>query len=391
MPWIKNNGSKYHTQDTYYYCGGACAMMVLAEIGVPYGSLDQDDLYTSNNTHNAQPGWYSDPEGIRYTMVDRKPAAFANTFVVYRKPNVLESSQKLVYTLLQYGVSPIALIFGDAHWVVVCGVQTNVNPATGPYTIEGFWINNPIFEGNEPHAGGDICGTGSGEHGSENAWVSYDNWQGYFHTGCNYDSPDGSLQFLSVCDPEPPKIPLPQQREPVRYFNGRSIADPRKILAALKEELKRYALLKTRQTARAANGRFAAPLLVHRLDDEAKYYYLVPSMQKTTVLGYAQVDALYGNLLGLYSVQRGGKLFETNRNKIAAKLVDTRIELPREQGRYRLEKGKFKIEPNLVWRPCRESFSPHLPFWRIVAEPFTFYQRIDGPVFAQLTLGGRGV
>ena len=76
MPWIKNTGCKYHSQDTSYYCGGACAMMVLAEIGVGHGSLDQDDLYSSNNSHNAQPGWYSDPEGVRFTMVDRKPASF---------------------------------------------------------------------------------------------------------------------------------------------------------------------------------------------------------------------------------------------------------------------------------------------------------------------------
>ena len=43
MPWIKNTGAKYHTQDTSYYCGAATAMMVLAEIGVAYGALDQDD------------------------------------------------------------------------------------------------------------------------------------------------------------------------------------------------------------------------------------------------------------------------------------------------------------------------------------------------------------
>lgn len=391
MPWIKNTGGKYHTQDTSYYCGGACAMMVLAEIGVPYASLDQDDLYTSNKTHNAQPGWYSDPEGVKFTMVDRKPASFANTFVVYRKPNVVESSQKLLYTLQQYGVSPIVLVYGCAHWIVVCGVQTNVNPATGPYTIEGFWINNPTWEGNEPHAAGDVCGTGGSSHGVENQWVSYANWQGDFHTGCHYDSPDGSLQYLSVCDPETPKIPIPRQPEPVRYFDGRSIADPRKILVALKQELKRYSLLKTRQTARAASGRFAAPLLVRRLDDDAKYYYLIPSMEKTNVIGYAQVDALYGYLQSLFTVKRGGKLFETNPKLIAKALEGARIELPREQGRYRLLKGKFKIDANLVWRPCRQSFSPHLPFWRIVAEPFTFYQRIDGPIFAELTLAGRGV
>src|SRR5262249_35865350 len=134
MPWIKNTGAKYHTQDTSYYCGAATAMMVLAEIGVPYSALDQDDLYTSNNSHNAQSGWYSDPVGLCYTMVHRKPASFSNTFVVYRQASEAAGSQKLVYTLQHYGVSPQVLVYGCAHWIVVCGVQTDVNPATGPYT-----------------------------------------------------------------------------------------------------------------------------------------------------------------------------------------------------------------------------------------------------------------
>jgi hypothetical protein len=68
-----------------------------------------------------------------------------------------------------------------------------------------------------------------------------------------------------------------------------------------------------------------------------------------------------------------------------------KVELPGEKGRFTLEKGKFKVESELVWRPCRQAYSPHLPFWRIVAGPFTFYKRIDGPVYAQLTLNGRGI
>jgi hypothetical protein len=68
-----------------------------------------------------------------------------------------------------------------------------------------------------------------------------------------------------------------------------------------------------------------------------------------------------------------------------------RVELPGERGRVLLRKGEFQIEPRLVWKPCRQAFSPHLPFWRIKSGPFTFYKRIDGPLFTQLTLDGRGI
>jgi hypothetical protein len=390
MPWIKNTGCKYHTQDTSYYCGAACAMMVLAEIGVGHASLDQDDLYDSNHNHNAQGGWYSDPEGVRYTMVHRKPASFGNTFVVYRKPTEAEGSQKLVYTLQHYGVSPIVLVYGCAHWIVVCGVQTDVNPATGAYAIQGFWVNNPVHEDNEPHAAGDICGSGS-SHGIENQWVSYTSWQSTYFTGCAYDSSDGSLQYLSVCDPAEPKIAAPRQVAPVRYFDGRQLAEPRQIVDVVGKELERFALTQTKSTARVARGKFGAPLLVQRLDAEGSFYYLLPSLADARVLGYAQMDARFGSLESLFTLKRAAKPLETDLRKLEAQLVGRRVELPRDKGRVLLRRGEFRIDKQLVWRPCRQSYSPHLPFWRIVAGPFTFYQRLDGPLFAQLTLDGRGI
>jgi hypothetical protein len=390
MAWTEDTGSKYHTQDTSYYCGAACAMMVLAEIGVGYASLDQDDLYNSNHSHNTQSGWATDPEGLKFTMVDRKPASFANTFVVYRKASEAEGSRKLVYTLKQYVVSPSVLVYGCAHWIVVRGVQTDVDPATGPYTIQGFWVNNPVHEDNEPHGAADICGSG-GSHGIENQWVSYASWQGTYYTGCAYDSADGSLQYLSVCDPEEPTIAIPRPLELVRYFDGRRIADAKRIPGVITQELRRYALFEAKQTARVAGGRFGRPLLVRRLDVEGGYYYLFQSMVGTNVVGYAQVDALYGNLESLFTLKRARKPLETDVQRVTRGLVGQRVELPEQMGRVRLVRGKFKIEKELVWRPCQQAFSPHLPFWQITAGLHTFYQRIDGPLFAELTLDGKGI
>jgi hypothetical protein len=390
MPWIKNTGCKYHTQDTNYYCGAATAMMVLAEIGVNHAGLDQDVLYTSNNTHNQKPGWYSDPEGVKFTMVDRKPASFTNTFVVYREASEPAGSRKLVYTLQHYGVSPIVLVYGCAHWIVVCGVQTDVNPATGPYTIDGFWVNNPVFEDNEPHSAGDICGSGS-SHGIENQWVTYATWQSTYFTGCNYDSPTNALQYISVCDPDEPKIAMPRQAEPPRYFDGRSIVDPRSVPAVIKKELERFSLVRANQTAKLAAGKWASPILVRRLDVEGKFYHLTPSMDGSNMLGIVQTDALHGNLESVFTLKRAAKPFELDAKKVEQSLANLKLELPEEKGRFTLAKGKFKIDKELVWRPCRQAYSPHLPFWRITSGPFTFYKRIDGPVFAQLTLNGKGI
>lgn len=49
MPISENLTVQYHQQDTDYYCGAACAQMVLAELGG--GLHPQDDLYNDNHDH----------------------------------------------------------------------------------------------------------------------------------------------------------------------------------------------------------------------------------------------------------------------------------------------------------------------------------------------------
>lgn len=87
MSWMIHTAARYHTQNTGYYCGGCCAMLILAEIGVPYADLDQNDLYNSNHDHNVQSGWFTDPYGLHYTLVDQRPTGFTNTFIVYKPTN----------------------------------------------------------------------------------------------------------------------------------------------------------------------------------------------------------------------------------------------------------------------------------------------------------------
>ena len=63
MPF-ENLHLEYHQQDTYNYCGPACAQMVLNQIGG--GLLDQDDLFdtiTANNVIEAS-FWHSGPDGL---------------------------------------------------------------------------------------------------------------------------------------------------------------------------------------------------------------------------------------------------------------------------------------------------------------------------------------
>ena len=49
------------------------------------------------------------------------------------------------------------------------------------------------------------------------------------------------------------------------------------------------------------------------------------------------------------------------------------------------------VSPFLVWRPCRESWSPHLPFYQITVGDYRLYVRLDGEVFTRLTWEGKGM
>lgn len=398
MSWDFNTSSPYHTQDTSYYCGAVCAMMILHEIGVPYTALDQDDLYTSNNSHNAQPGWYTDPYGLCYTLNARRPAAFLpNYFVVYKPLTEAAGTQHVVYTLRHYQVSPAVLVYQCAHWNVVRGVQTDVDPSGGSYVVEGFWLNNPVWDSSlSVHDGSDTCGSGSA-HGIANEFVSYAEWQTNRFNGCAYDAPGGATQWVSVCDPTPPKIELPRAREAKYHADGRTLLPAVLAMELARRGLEEYRLADS-QYARAtlANGDFGTPRLVQRLDRANEFYYLTPWERDGAILGMIDIDARFGffKSMGLLAqpapnwiIAAGGRRY---RESIARLVDNKRFELANGKGRFTVFPATYCIAPVLVWKPCRESWSPHLPFYQLAVGSNLLYVRVDGRVFTQLT-SGRGV
>lgn len=391
MSWMIHTGCRYHTQDTGYYCGAAAAMMILAEIGVNYSNLDQDDLYNSNHNNNAQSGWYTDPYGLRFTLIDRKPSSFSNTFVVHKPTSEADGSRDIVYTLHKYKVSPAVLVFGCAHWIVVPGVQTDVEPVTGStYVIDGFWINNPVHEDNEPHSATDVCGSG-GVQGSANEFITYADWQTTYFTGCDYDDASGNKQYISVCDPDVRKIELPSSREKIFLADGKTIIRPKEALRFAHTGLEEYGLVKNELVARSLDGTEPGePLLVLRLDKINSYYYLVPWEKNGVVTAMTRLDARFGFFSGIRLVGDQTKAKMITRNKVMKYVSEMRLDLPEKLGRFRLFPETACLSPTLVWQPCWESWSPNLPFYQLTIGNIVIYIRMDGKIFTKLTMTGRG-
>jgi len=261
---------QYHQQDTNYYCGGACAQMVLAEIGA--GLLDQDDLYADNHAHSVlESGWYTGPDGLTWTLNDRRPASFTNSFVLFALANEDLISRKICWTIHHYGVAPVAMVYGWAHWIVVRGYEASAAPATvgdNTYAIAAFDVNNPwpptpMPGPPPPHTAADVCGSG-GVRGIADEHISYATWQADYMTGI----PSGywSGKFVAVCDPEPPGD-TPGRQQPPKRQPGDALITPavasRRALAGLKE----YRLAERERWAAALKGTDpATPVLVQRLD-----------------------------------------------------------------------------------------------------------------------------
>lgn len=396
MSWMKHTGCRYHTQDTGYYCGAAAAMMIVAEIGVPYSDLDQDDLYTSNHDHNAKPsGWYTDPYGLQYTLVDRRPSAFTRTFVVRKPTSEVEGTNDIVYTLREYGTSPAVLVYGCMHWIVVPGVQTDIEPVRGAtFTVEGFWIHNPVHYAAAPpppHDATDACGSG-GALGNANDFVTYAGWQTTYFTGCDYDDPAGSLQYISVCDPDVRDIEPPRRRERKLLADGRRLLDPDQAIRFSELGLDEYRLLQDERVAAALkDAKPGKPHPVLRRDQPNTYYYLVPWETKEGVTTLTQIDARFGVFHSLQLREKPSRQEFLPRDAVLDRVAYQRFELPEQRGRLVLHPDVACLAPTLVWQPCWESWSPHLPFYQLTIGEHTVYVRVDGEVFTRLTTTGRGV
>src|SRR5215472_9448801 len=107
----------YHQQDTNYYCGAACAQMVLDSIGA--GLLNQDDLYNDNHSRSTtEPGWYTAPDGLLWTMNNLKPPSptFNSYFVLDALLNEDSISRAIIWTIHHYRVAPIG--FDDTSYSI---------------------------------------------------------------------------------------------------------------------------------------------------------------------------------------------------------------------------------------------------------------------------------
>jgi hypothetical protein len=388
--------TQYHQQDTDYYCGAACAQMVLEQCGA--GLLNQVDLYNDNHSHSTtEGGWATAPDGLTWTMNNRQSSKY---FVLDALDTEDAISRMLAWTIHHYKISPIAMVYGWAHWVVVRGFTASDTPSSSMdvgYTLSGFDINNPwpptpTPSPPPPHAGGDVCGSG-GARGVADEHISYTSWRNDYMTGI----PGGHWagKFVAVCDPEPPAIRRPEsQRDHRSRFDGAKIIES-KLAVDLAFQATEEAGLSTRENwAKALDGTEAAqPILVQRLDRADSFYWIVPRIRHGVTTAVVNIDARFGDYLQARALPSADSsaLLMVDRSEVNSMIFGRKFQLPNDQGELIVREGLACISDHWVWRPCRESLSPFYPFKMVSYGAHRLYVRSDGQVFTRLTIDGRGI
>ena len=386
----------YHQQDTNYYCGAACAQMVLDSVGG--GLIDQDDLYADNHSHSTtESGWATAPDGLQWTLNHRQSTKYFALDALATEDAI---SRMICWTIHHYQVAPVAMVFGSAHWIVVRGYTATAAPAnsfdTG-YTISGFDVNNPwpptpMPGPPPPHANPDLCGSG-GTRGVADEHLSYSTWQSDYMTGVDFGHWNG--KFVAVCDPDPPPERLPSKRRHVR----RPREGNRLLTAAAAAKLAVRAVdavgLHDREGWADAlkSARPGDAILVQRLDRLDSFYWIVPMLRQRSLSAAVSIDARYGDYRQSVRLPEpaGEGIGFADDNEVLKHIVDRRFDLPELEGRMLVRREAICVYPHYVWRPCLESLSPFYPFRMVTVGGHRLYIRIDGAVFTSLTLGLHGI
>jgi hypothetical protein len=393
----------YHQQDTDYYCGAACAQMVLRSIGLPL--LLQDDLYADNHAHSVEPiYWSTPPDGLCWTLNNRQGAKHFSLDATDTEDPI---SRTICWSIHQYQCAPVALVFGGNHWLVVRGYTASAAPANvgdSSYTITSFDLNNPwppvpAPPGPPPHADGDVCGSG-GARGVPDINVSYSGWQSGYLTANGFGN-QWLNKFVAVCDADPAGGPIVSPGSPIQPTSGGGQAAGGNPLTAsdvrqrLPNALRRGGLLThPLWSARLGGASAGQPLLVQRLDQANSDYWLVPTLNSNGELrAMVGIDARSGDYHQALAIRDANAtiLAYADVQAAAAQARAQSASMPADMRALLSQPGALTVPAPLVWRPCRESLSPFYPFRMITTGASTVYVRIfDGAVFAALTtnLGG---
>lgn len=288
----------FHQQNTKFYCGAACAMMVLRGAGVGIGALTQQDLFADSNV---SPGgdtgnWNSFPDGLRDTLNaawdthwQGSPPHPGTRFLLF----ICDTGADLLAIVrntmedASLDAAPIVIRSAGAHWIAVRQLDFGPAPAAGDAPILGMHVHDPWppldpEADTTPHDDGDQCGTEM-----TNAWYCHHVNLEYWHRKYVKAVSRAGLwhgKFLTVCLSHDQAlatndiIEVAGLPDPIdSAVRSGPVLTPKEI-QAIAEALPGTAIFPDGSCLWVAleDAEAGAPLLVEPLDEEETAYYIVP-------------------------------------------------------------------------------------------------------------------
>jgi hypothetical protein len=400
----------FHQQDNDHFCGAACLQMVLTSLGTPVENLYQEQLFDEiirKSSTDPAGTWYAAPDGMLQTITDRNPVPSLHSFLLYAANSEEQISRNIVFTISTFQIGPIALVFDMQHWCVISGYSLFREPTPegdSVYIILGFWVKNPFPPTPiqippappPPHWAFDRCGWGNGEIlslGNPNLYVSYYTWRDTYMTPVR----DGYWKgkYLAICDPTPASTNLTKKSILKNIFKGEKIIGENAAGECAMTGLQEHGLMKLKSMEKILEGSRPGKeiRLVHRLDRVNSLYYIVPVVKENNeICALTCVDALFGYFMqATFASEEVPIAYKFLSRDEILQILGSRLEYKCEDKLLIIHPEIVSIYPSLVWRPCKESLSPEIPFYMVIIQNERIYVRLDGEVFTSLTTDGRGL
>ena len=412
-------------QETMFYCGPATLQMVLSSLGVAVPAAPpswQTKLWADvqANTGAIRPSnapssptsppfpqqkcvscqnfgwkcWATTPGAL-------KAVANLRQGVVHFEVTEHETEASATAVLMagiNENVPGVVLIRGWQHWLAVEGYRHGEagGSPVGGLSLNGVFVRDPL----------------------ETPAVHYIKWRKWKNEylkfvpcGEHADSYvviGGRRLQPSPPPPSPPPPPPPQGPSPApsqyaaHAVRGKvdEMPDPALPLPLVKKILPESAAIgiaregaaEFRGAGRLRDGFDGAEatkaLLVQRLDAHDQYYYIVTFTVGERETARVILDAHDGELSEVSAVPEKGQTLQRYMSAEEGRSLLLRgVERLSSELRFQLRTGTIGTHPVAVWKPCRESMSPFLPFWQYSIGDSFIYFRFDGERFEELTEG----
>jgi hypothetical protein len=257
-------------QDTSYYCGAASSQMIM--MGYPNAASRkchvQDQIYGTIQAKKQDSGFYSDPDGLKDTVMSLNPPPAAGHFSIFSDASSGVVMHDMLYWMSIRNYPTAALINKGDHWVVITGFRTDVNPQSGNAVLQSIDINDPAPPDTAPHDNpctAAIEGNEGGtiRHATGTSWFSND-WQNPNRWGTKWLN-----KYVAVVEPPAMKgsITAPQEVEKGEVISAEA------ALRLVAKHIKERKLIENRKFSFLNKAKATRALLINR---NHKGYYLVP-------------------------------------------------------------------------------------------------------------------